>query len=141
MLSELVGHLSSVKTIMDYVRRLENSADPSKELNTTDLQCLCTEIRVFLCAVSDACKNKGDSTQTPVAQVQQSTPGQDNVSVMLRTAEFRGDQAADVFLMQELKQGETVESLVARLIRRQRNQYDGVPESDVVELRVIKKAP
>jgi hypothetical protein len=63
------------------------------------------------------------------------------ISCMLRTSEFRGDHGADVSQAQRIKPGETVTSLVFRLIkeRRQPHSYEADPANDVIELRRIQE--
>lgn len=52
----------------------------------------------------------------------------------LRTVDFRGDHAADTFLLYEIAPGETVEHLCSRLVGHNKyiQQFD-----EVVELRVV----
>ncbi|HAM58709.1 MAG TPA: hypothetical protein DCQ64_26180 [Candidatus Rokubacteria bacterium] len=56
------------------------------------------------------------------------------IQITLRTADYRGDHAADVLVAYEAIPGETVEALVARLIG-QRGPYAN-PEHEVIEIRV-----
>ena len=59
------------------------------------------------------------------------------LSVILRTNEFRGDHAADVSLVYEVKPGETVEQLAARIIREGRNKD---AYADVIEIRLVNES-
>jgi len=60
------------------------------------------------------------------------------ISVIQRTLDFRGDHAADVAIAHDLKEGETVQELVERLIVKPRSSYIE-PETQWIELRVIKE--
>lgn len=50
--------------------------------------------------------------------------------VFRRTSDYRGDHAADVLLVHELRPGETVDELAARLL---------LENSDVIEIRLVIK--
>lgn len=55
------------------------------------------------------------------------------ISVLLHTSEYRGDHSADVVKAYEIKEGETVEELVERLIAEQSSWA----YTDHIELRRI----
>lgn len=63
------------------------------------------------------------------------------ISVLHRTSENRGDHGADVVVAHDLLPGETVESLVERLMTRKHRGLMQGP-GDVIELRlVVEPAP
>lgn len=54
------------------------------------------------------------------------------IAVMHRTEDYRGDHAADVSIAIDTKEGETVEDLAKRVLRKDRPQ-------DWIEVRVVKE--
>lgn len=61
------------------------------------------------------------------------------ISVLLHTSEFRGDHAADVAEAHDVRPGETVEELVARLIpAKPRSSYHALGY-DRIELRRVQE--
>lgn len=57
------------------------------------------------------------------------------LSIVLRTIDFRGDHAADAFIVHELRNGETVEQLAERLLQKEAYIRDG---AKVIEIREVQ---
>ena len=58
------------------------------------------------------------------------------ISCLLRTMDYRGDHSADVAIAVVVEPGETVETLVKRLLLR-----PGEPHGEFVELRIAIEGP
>ena len=56
------------------------------------------------------------------------------LSILLRTSDFRGDHDAEVTFACAIKPGETVESLVNHLLKKDRY-------CDWIEIRLVKQEP
>ena len=56
------------------------------------------------------------------------------LNVIFRTSDYRGDHAADIAVAYEVKDGETVEQLAARLFGKE-------ARGDVIEIRRVEPAP
>ena len=125
----MAGEALPPQASLDYIDRVLRHGERHGMINPEDVKALCAEVRLLM-------------AEHPVQLVTAQGPDQEgSISCMLRTSEFRGDHGADVSQAQRIKPGETVTSLVFRLIKERRlpRSCDADPANDVIELRRIQE--